>query len=170
MVGYYSEYKNTEDIENTRNNGKKKNFKLSGNLKDKIYDIFETIREKSNIDNINYAYNSPTTGDEYLKTILSKKTLLEKDDSRTIPSKNTKYSCNVLLRIQSVFHSTKDKDKDVEYYSQVLLEQCCYDFFIGTRKIDHRNIIRTGITCKKIPCYMRDSACRWFIVKNAKIF
>ena len=26
------------------------------------------------------------------------------------------------------------------------------------------------ITCKKIPCYMRDSACRWFIVEDAKIF
>ena len=24
--------------------------------------------------------------------------------------------------------------------------------------------------CKKIPCYMRDSTCRWFIVKKAKIF
>ena len=33
----------------------------------------------------------------------------------------------------------------------------------------HRTLIRTGITCKKIPCYMRDSACRWFIVKKAKI-
>ena len=31
-------------------------------------------------------------------------------------------------------------------------------------------IIRTGITCKKIPCYTRDSACRWLIVKKAKIF
>ena len=28
----------------------------------------------------------------------------------------------------------------------------------------HRTIIRTGITCKKIPCYMRNSVCRWFIV------
>ena len=35
---------------------------------------------------------------------------------------------------------------------------------------NHRTIIRTGITCKKIPYYMRDSACRWFIVKKAKIF
>ena len=26
------------------------------------------------------------------------------------------------------------------------------------------------IICKKIPCYMRDSACRCFIVKKAKIF
>ena len=29
---------------------------------------------------------------------------------------------------------------------------------------------RKGTTCKKIYCYMRDSACRWFIVKKAKIF
>ena len=36
--------------------------------------------------------------------------------------------------------------------------------------VKHGTIIRTGITCKKIPCYMRDSACRWFIVENAKIF
>ena len=35
---------------------------------------------------------------------------------------------------------------------------------------NHGTIIRTGITCKKIPCYMRDSAYRWFIVENAKIF
>ena len=27
-----------------------------------------------------------------------------------------------------------------------------------------------GITCKKVPCYMRSSACRWFIVKKARIF
>ena len=31
----------------------------------------------------------------------------------------------------------------------------------------HGTIIGTGITCKKIPCYMRDSACRWFTVKKA---
>ena len=35
---------------------------------------------------------------------------------------------------------------------------------------NHGTIIRTRITCKKIPCYMRDSACRWFIVENVKIF
>ena len=34
----------------------------------------------------------------------------------------------------------------------------------------HRTIIRTEITCKKIPCHMRDSACRWLTVKNIKIF
>ena len=31
-------------------------------------------------------------------------------------------------------------------------------------------IIRTGITCKKIPCYMRNSACMWFIAKKLKYF
>ena len=35
---------------------------------------------------------------------------------------------------------------------------------------NHGTIIRTGITCKKISCYMCDSVCRWLIVKNAKIF
>ena len=34
----------------------------------------------------------------------------------------------------------------------------------------HRILMQTGITCKKIPCYMRDSACRWLIVENPKIF
>ena len=36
--------------------------------------------------------------------------------------------------------------------------------------VGHRTIIRTGITCKKIPCYKRDSACRWLIVENTTIF
>ena len=43
-------------------------------------------------------------------------------------------------------------------------------FFYSYYHFDHGTIIRTGITCEKIPCYMRDSACRWFIVKKAKIF
>ena len=33
----------------------------------------------------------------------------------------------------------------------------------------HGTVIPTGITCKKV-CYMRDSACRWFIVENAEMF
>ena len=36
--------------------------------------------------------------------------------------------------------------------------------------LGHGTIIRIGKTCKKIRSYMRDSACRWLIVKNAKIF
>ena len=36
--------------------------------------------------------------------------------------------------------------------------------------INHRTIIPTGITFKKTSCYMRNSARRWLIVENAKIF
>ena len=35
---------------------------------------------------------------------------------------------------------------------------------------EHGTIIRKGITCKKISFYMRDLACMWLIVENAKIF
>ena len=31
-------------------------------------------------------------------------------------------------------------------------------------------IIRTGITVKKIPYYLRASSCKWCIIENAKIF
>ena len=34
----------------------------------------------------------------------------------------------------------------------------------------HGTLIRTGKTCKKIPCYVFNSACRWFIVAKAKLF
>ena len=36
-------------------------------------------------------------------------------------------------------------------------------------KMDHGTTERTEIRCKKIPCHMRGSACRWFVVKKAKI-
>ena len=111
-------------------------FEVDGNPGDKIYDIFENIREKLNIDSIDYLSQSGKTGIEYLKTIMSDKTLFEIDDYRIIPSEKTKYSCNVMLQIQSFYHSTKDKDKDVIYYSQVLLDQCCYELFVDTREID----------------------------------
>ena len=36
--------------------------------------------------------------------------------------------------------------------------------------LKYETIIQTGITCKKIPFYMRDSTCRWRIVKSTKKF
>ena len=42
--------------------------------------------------------------------------------------------------------------------------------FLDNLKVYHGTIIQRGITCKKIPCYMRDLAFRWFNVENAKIF
>ena len=34
----------------------------------------------------------------------------------------------------------------------------------------HGTIIESGITCKKICCYVHDSACRWLMVESTKIF
>ena len=130
MIGYYNKFNNTVS--------KNMKFALKGNLKDKFYDIFKNIKEKSDIDNIDYVYESGNGCVEYLKTIVSDKTLFDKDDFCTVLSENIKNSCNVALTIQSVYHSTKDKNKDVIYFSQVLLDQCCYDFFVDTRKIDPR--------------------------------
>ena len=56
---------------------------------------------------------------------------------------------------------------------RILFDNCSQKSFITKQlkeQLNHGTIIRTGITCKKFPCYMRDSACRWFIVENAKIF
>ena len=35
---------------------------------------------------------------------------------------------------------------------------------------DHGTTIETGMACKKISCYMRNSACRGRTVENAKKF
>ena len=37
-------------------------------------------------------------------------------------------------------------------------------------KLNHGTMIKTGITCNKIHCYIHDSANTWFIAKKAKIF
>ena len=47
----------------------------------------------------------------------------------------------------------------LEWMQTLLLPEC-----------QHGTIIRTGRACKKIRCYMRNSACRWLIVEYAKIF
>ena len=59
-----------------------------------------------------------------------------------------------------VWYFVKKNISHVILTDQISLSDCLY----------HGTIIRTGITCKKIPCYMRDSTCRWCIVKKAKIF
>ena len=43
------------------------------------------------------------------------------------------------------------------------------EYFLSKR-FSHGTTIRTGIICKKFPCCMRDSTCRWLIVENSKIF
>ena len=109
VVGYYNEFNDTSS--------KKMNFVLKGNLEDKFYDIFMNIKEKTGIDNIDYVYESGNGGIEYLKTRVSNNTLFFRDSYYETPDKNFKYLCNVILVIQSVYHSTKDNDKDIIYYS-----------------------------------------------------
>ena len=45
-----------------------------------------------------------------------------------------------------------------------------YNLYKKSNIMLHGNIIGTGITCKKIHCYIHGPVCRWLIVENAKIF
>ena len=98
------------------------NFALKGNLEDKFHDILINIKEKSGIDSIDYVYESGNSSIEYLKTAVSNNTLFDRDNFCETPDKSIKYLCNIIIAIQSVYQSTKDKDKNVIYYSQVLLD------------------------------------------------
>ena len=42
------------------------------------------------------------------------------------PRQNINYSCNILIRIESVFFNNKGNKEDIFYYSQVFLEECRY--------------------------------------------
>ena len=131
MVGYYNDYKD---------NGKTMNFKLDYDSLNKIYDIFEHI-EKKKVDLSDFTYQGRF--EEYLKMKVSNETCFRKDkDNKTIiPNENTKYDCRVLLQIQSVYYSVKDKDilsdenVDIVYYIELLLEQCRHRHFSNNKLI-----------------------------------
>ena len=137
VVGYYNDYKD---------NGKIINFKLDDDSLDKIIDIFEYIDEKLKIDLNNFTYERK--GEEYLKTKVSDKTCFRKskgNKTNIVANENTKYNCRVLLQIQSVYYSTKDKDilsDDIKYYPEVLIEQCGYRVF-SNNKFIHSSLIFT---------------------------
>ena len=67
-------------------------------------------------------------GEEYHKRIVSNETSF-KDNIIT------KYNYRVILRIQYVHYSMKDKDS-VKYYPQILLEKCVYRPFFDNVLID----------------------------------
>ena len=50
-------------------------------------------------------------------------------------------------------------------FTTVLFTKILLDYYFA-----HGTVIRKGITCKKISCYMRDSGCNWFILKKIKYF
>ena len=126
VVGYYNDYKdNSKD--DAKYTAKKMNFRISDDddLLIKFYEIFEHIEEKLGIALNKFVQGSK--GEEYIKTIVSDETCFKSKDNKTniIPNENTKHTCRVLLKIQSVYYSMKDNDADIKHY-QVLLEQCGY--------------------------------------------
>ena len=134
VVGYYNDYKDNSKYD-SKYSAKRINFKLDDDSLDKIYDIFKCTENR-------FTYVSK--GEEYLKTILSDETCFRKDNkTNIIPNENTKYNCRVLLQIQSVYYSMKNKDNnDIVYYPQVLIEQCAYRCF-SNNKIIHPDLVFT---------------------------
>ena len=62
---------------------------------------------------------------------------------------------------------------EIVIFKTIAISKIVFQSFITTAPnhiINHGTIIRTRMLCKKAPCYIRDSACRWLIVENAKIF
>ena len=74
-VGYYNDYKNNSKYD-TEYSVKKMNFKSDDNLLCKVYDIFGRIEEKLKIDLNDFTYES-SSGDKYIKTTVSDKTVFE---------------------------------------------------------------------------------------------
>ena len=117
VVGYYNDYNDNSKYD-SKYSAKRMNLKLDEDLLDKIYDIFDYIERKLEIDLNNFTFESK--GEEYLKTIVSDETCFRKDnESNIIPNENTKYNCRVLLQTQSFYYNMKDKDY-IKYYPQVL--------------------------------------------------
>ena len=116
MVGCYNDYKDNSKYD-SKYSAKRVNFKLTDDSLDTIYDIFGHIEKKIEID-LN-SFTSESKGDKYLKTIVSDEKCFRKDNkTNIIPNENTKYDYRVLLQIQSVYYSTKNKDDndDIFYY------------------------------------------------------
>ena len=87
------------------------------------------LKKKLGIDDLsNFKYES-NRDEEYLKVSVSDETCFRENKANRISNENNKYTCRVLLQIQSVYYSMKDNIDEIEYYAQVLLEQCVYKVF-----------------------------------------
>ena len=87
------------------------------------------LKKKLRIDDLsNFKYES-NRDQENLKVSVSDETCFRENKANRIPNENDKYTCRVLLQIQSVYYSMKDNIDEIEYYAQVLLEQCVYKVF-----------------------------------------
>ena len=71
-----------------------------------------------------------------MKTKLYNETCFRTDNNKkvnAIPNEKTKYTCRVVLQIQSVYYS--NYNKDIIYYPQVFLQDFRYKFLANNRLI-----------------------------------
>ena len=89
----------------------KMNIMLKGSVYDVIFDVFEGIEKKSNIENIIYSFETRSSF-EYLKTNVPRNAAFMVDDvENTIPNTNDRYLCNVITEIQHVQYEKNMKTK-----------------------------------------------------------
>ena len=87
----------------------------------KVCNIFEHIEEKLNIALSSFKYESKD--EQYLKTKVNDETCFREGKDISTPGEDIKYTCRVLLQIESIFYNMKENNAAIRYFPQVLLEQ-----------------------------------------------
>ena len=140
VVGYYDVY----------SDDKRMNFNIDDELSDKIYqrlsNILEHIEEKLNVTLNDFTFEKK--GERYFKIKVTDETCFKENinptsilkegkvtlrecDVNFIQKENVMYTCRALLQIKSVSFKIKDKNDDISYYPQLLLQQCACKQFIN---------------------------------------
>ena len=109
VVGKYNVYRDKDNAKG----GKGMGFKLDDDSLTKVYNIFVHIEEKKGIAINDFTYENK--GEEYLKTKVNDETCFREDGKSIVnPNENIKYTCRVLLKVQSICFNMKDNnDEDI---------------------------------------------------------
>ena len=87
------------------------NFLLKDSVYDVIFDVFEDIENKSNIEDIIYSFET-SGGFNYLKTSVPRNVAFKVDGiNNSTPNTSDRYLFNVITEIQHVQHEKKRKMK-----------------------------------------------------------
>ena len=103
VIGEYRVYRDGEGNKGNKSMG----FKLDGDSLRKVFNIFEYISDKKDIALKDFTYE--IKGEDYCKTKVNDDTCFKKRCSEAKaaycikPEENIKYTCRVLLQIQSIF-------------------------------------------------------------------
>ena len=74
---------------------------------------------------------------------------------------------NALIRCKNIVIQGSKKDRITYFKISVTVKLRTEQ---PAKKMEFCVNMKLGITCNKISCYIRDSACRWLIVETVKIF